>query len=276
MTANCEIGPGIHYDIPASTYHALPFVSNSYLKKLAKCPANAKVPQEETSAMVLGRAAHLLVLEGEAAFSAECAVLPSNIDRRTKDGKAIYAMFCAENAGKNIIGADDLDALLGMRESVRNHPFAKLLLSEGVSETTVIFDREVAGHAIRCKCRPDRTPAPQMATLLDLKTTEDAGYDAFLRSCLKFGYITQAAFYIDGYNAVRGALPEMDAFAFIAVEKKPPYRCEVYTVDMDFLQWGREEYQRLLYIEAICRVNNTYPNYQNAGADDLLKPPWLM
>lgn len=267
--------PGIYHNIPAADYHRLPFVSNSYLKRLAKCPANAKVPMEDTAALLFGRAAHVLILEGEDAFSSEFCLVPK-IDKRTKDGKAQWADLELLAAGRNLISMEDYETILQMNASVRMHPFARLLLAEGVSETTIIFDREAGGQTLRCKARPDRTPAPEMACLLDLKTTEDAGYDAFLRSCLKFGYATQAAFYVDGYNATRGDHPAIDAFAFIAVEKKAPYRCEVYTMDMGFLMWGRGEYERLLKIEADCRKQGFWPPYQNAGAEDLIKPAWLV
>jgi exodeoxyribonuclease VIII len=301
--------PGIYQNIPAVEYHALPYVSNSYLKRMAKCPANAKVTmQDDTPALIIGRAAHVFILEGDDAFHSEFAILPDNAPKRPTD-RQIYAKkpspetvysieywnhFTAISNGKSIITNDDYAMLSGMRFSVRSHPFAKMLLTDGVSETTVIFDTTVNGRKVRCKCRPDRTPSLEMMTLLDLKTTEDADENAFLRSCIKWGYITQAAFYIDGYNTVRDLpmkkndqgvweldknakiAPEMDAFAFIAVEKKEPYRCEVYAVDMDFLMWGREEYQRLLKIEAQCQTQGFYPNYQNAGAGLLLKPAWLV
>lgn len=282
--------PGIYQGMPAAQYHALPYVSNSYLKRLAKCPANAKVvDQEETRALLFGRGAHVMTLEGDNAFNSEFIILPEDAPKKPSDRQrfakkpspeTVYACdwwdnFTRNANGKTTLSREDYDTLRGVRDSVRSHPFAKLLLAEGVSETTVIFDLAMNGQTVRCKCRPDRTPSPEMATLLDLKTTEDASYDAFLRSCFKFGYITQAAFYIDGYNAVRGDLPEMDAFAFIAVEKKAPYRCEVYTVDRDFLKWGQMEYQRLLKIETECRAQGSWPAYQNAGADDLIKPAWL-
>lgn len=282
--------PGIYQGIPAATYHGLPFVSNSYLKRLHKCPANAKVDAlEETKALIFGRAAHVMTLEGDDVFNSEFIIVPEDAPKRPTvlqlfakkpSPETLYARdwwdhFTRNANGKTVLTREDYDTLRGVRDSVRSHPFAKLLLLDGVSETTVIFDLDVTGQNVRCKCRPDRTPSPHLRTLLDLKTTEDAGYDAFLRSCVKFGYITQAAFYIDGYNAVRGNAPEMDSFAFIAVEKKPPYRCEVYTVDRDFLKWGQMEYQRLLKIEAECRRNNNWPQYQNAGADDLIKPAWL-
>lgn len=277
LAEKIDYAPGIYQGIPAAEYHALPLISNSYLKKLAKCPANAKVVDDtETKALILGRAAHVMTLEGAMAFHAEFGVLPEGINLRTNAGKEALATFQAGNANKMILSADDYGVITGIRQSVQTHPFAKALLQEGVSETTVIFDSTSGGHPIRCKCRPDRTPSVDMATLIDLKTTEDASYTAFLRSCVKYGYFTQAAFYVDGYNAVKPeADPAMDTFVFIAVEKKPPFRCEVYTVDQELITWGRGEYQRLLALEAECRRNNLWPHFTNAGADDLLMPSWL-
>lgn len=270
-----NLQPGIYEGIPADIYHRLPFVSNSYLKKLDKVPAAAKIEQKETPALIIGRAIHAFTLEGPAAFSREFAVLPDGIDRRTKAGKEEYELFLFSSSGRNVITSADFDMVKGVSAAVHAHPFAKVLLGEGVSETTVIFDRVVNGQTVRCKCRPDRTPSPDMQVLLDLKSTQDAGYDKFLRSCLSYGYINQAALYVDGYNAVRGDLPEIDAFAFIAVEKEEPYRVEVYTVDQDFLMHGRREYQRLLEVEMACRARNFWPNFINAGADTLMMPAWL-
>lgn len=270
-----NLQPGIYEGISASVYHSLPFCSNSYLKRLDHVPAAAKCQQVETPALILGRAIHTLTLEGPAAFAQEFAVLPDGIDRRTKAGKEDYELFLMSSNGRDVLSAADHQTVKNIAEAVRSHPFAKTLLSEGVSETTVIFDMNVGGQTIRCKCRPDRTPSAGMQVLLDLKSTTDAGYDKFLRSCLSYGYINQAALYVDGYNTVRGDRPEIDNFAFIVVEKVEPYRVEVYTVDQDFLLHGRREYQRLLAIEAECRRLNFWPHFQNAGADTLMMPAWL-
>lgn len=281
---------GIYHNIAAADYHALPHVSNSYLKRLGKTPAHAKLPQEDTKALFLGRALHVLTLEGEAAFASEFIVVPEGAPKRPTTAQinaakpspeTVYACswwdsFNIAAAGKTVLTGEEYITCQEVRASVHGHDFAKLLLAEGVSESTVIFEQEILGQKIPCKCRPDRTPARAMQTLIDLKSTTDAGPDAFLRSCLKYGYITQAAFYIDGYNAAKSPDdPEIDAFVFIAVEKEAPYRCECYTVNMDFLLWGRSEYQRLLAIEAKCRQNNRWPNYTNAGCDELFKPGWL-
>lgn len=279
--------PGIYQGIHNRDYNAIDALRNSYLKKIRKCAACAKIEDpDDTKALIIGRAAHTMTLEGDDAFHSEFVILPEEAPKRPTE-KQIYAkkpspetlyavewwnLFNIKAQGKGILTLAEYEMLSGMRDSVRSHPFAKLLLAEGVSETTVIFDVDVDGQKVRCKIRPDRTPAVQMKVLIDLKTTEDAGYDAFVRSCKKFGYFQQAAFYIDGYNAVRGDQPEMDSFAFIAVEKKPPYRCEVYTLsgDSTFLLEGRQQYQEALRIEIQCRMSGVWPNYQNAGCQELV------
>ena len=301
------LGPGIYHNIPAEHYFDLPYVSNSYLKKMDLCPAAAKVEldNEDTKARIFGRAAHTMTLEGDDAFNSEFIVLPEDCPKKPSPETLMrvdwWHRFMMNSNGKTIVSRDDYDLLRGLRNSVKSHPFGKMLLAEGVSETTVIFDVKIGGMIIRCKCRPDRTPSVAMATLIDLKSTMNAAYDSFLRDAIKYGYIQQGAFYIDGYNSVRHLpmkrnangvwehdkkapiAPEMDAFAFIAVEKKAPFRCEVYTVDRDFFMFGRGQYERLLKLEVTCRTTRHpedgelgyWPNYVNAGAEDLIKPSWL-
>jgi hypothetical protein len=279
---------GIYQGISHRDYNAIDALRNSYLKKLGKCAANAKVEDpDDTKALIFGRAAHVMTLEGDDAFHSEFVILPEGAPKKPTDRQifakkpspeTLYAIdwwekFRANAQGKTILSLDDYETLRGVRDSVRSHPFAKLLLAEGVSETTVVFDVEVNGQKIRCKCRPDRTPAKEMRCLIDLKTTEDASYDAFLRTCFKYGYLSQASFYLDGYNAVKNPDdPELDAFVFIAAEKKPPFRVEVYSLGADnsLLIRGREIYEEALRLEVKCREQGFYPAYQNAGAQELL------
>ena len=86
--------PGIYRDITNQDYHAFEAVSNSYLGRIAKCPAAAKLPWPQTSSMMLGEAAHTLVLMGQDTYNATYAIAPVS-DRRTKEFKA----FAEANAG---------------------------------------------------------------------------------------------------------------------------------------------------------------------------------
>lgn len=290
--------PGIYQNIPFADYNAMPYVRNSYLKKLTKgCPAAVKVEDEEKDHLTLGRAIHALVLEGQQAFQKDFIVSPQDapgkptaamLNAKKPSAESIYkiewwSQFERMSAGKSIITYDDFVSIQEINSAVRNHPFARTLLADGLSEQTAIFDAPINGEMIRCKVRPDRTPSSKTACLIDLKSTVDAGYDAFLRACYRFGYFQQAAFYIDGYNEALRVMveehgwsredhPEIDAFVFIAVEKAAPFRVEVYTLmgDNSLLIRGREDYINGLRIEQECRKNNFYPNYRDAGAQELV------
>jgi len=258
--------PGLYKQISHDDYHALEYVSNSYLGRLNKCPASSQVASEDTAAMQFGRAFHLCVLEPKL-FEPQIAVFPDGIDRRTKDGKAAYADFLESSKGKTVISATDQQTIFNMALSIYNHPFAKTVILEGRSEMTVIWQDKQTG--LMCKARPDRIPDGDHGVLLDLKSCTDASPDAFTRSVRKYGYDRQAGMYIEGYNAVCNG--KVDAFIFIAVEKSEPYRVECYTLEDTWREFGRSEFHRLLEKELKCRENG-YPHYEDAGLQTLYQP----
>lgn len=294
-----DYSPGIYTNIPFEEYNALPYLRNSYLKKLgSSCPAAAQIETPgDSPALIIGRASHAFILEGEAEFNKSFMVMPADMPKKPTAAQinakkpsleSIYAVemwnrFAMLAGKKEIISAEDFATIKGMKESIRSHDFARTLLSEGVSEQTAIFDIVVAGQPVRCKVRPDRTPSTKMAVLLDLKTCADASYRGFLNACYKFGYFHQAAMYIDGYNIARDVMiaehgwseednPAMDAFAFIAVEKTPPYCVAVYTLmgNNSLLLDGRSQVLQNVATELNCRRMGYYPAYQDPGAQELL------
>lgn len=290
--------PGIYSNIGYEEYNKIKAVRSSYLKKLGVYPAYAHLGIDpDSTALSFGRASHTFILEGDAAFAESFVVCPKDAppmpSARSANAKkpspeTIYALqwwsqFNAIKNGKELVSYEDYVALQGMKESVYSHPSAKHLLSEGLSEQTVVYDADVAGDLIRCKVRPDRTPSPDKACLLDLKSCRDASYDGFIRACFQYGYFMSASMYIEGYNTARELMireqgwddllnPPIDVFAFIAVEKEPPYRCEVYSLggDNTYLLRGRDQYWENLRVEAECRRQGFYPNYKCAGIQELM------
>jgi len=262
---------GIFPDISHAEYHTdHSAVSNSYLGKLAKCPASAKLPQEETPALLFGRAVHSYILEGPDAFYAQFSVFPKYIDRRTKDGKQEYLYFIEANKGKDVISEDDFGTIAAMTDSVIRHPFACKLLSEGRSEQSVYWiDKE---NGIYCKCRPDRIPDGDHGVIVDLKTTTDARPKQFLSSVMSYGYARQAGMYLEGFNAVTNR--KVDAFIFIAVEKTAPYMVATYTLSDTFVEYGKIKFHNLLNLEKTCRENDEWPSYQDAELQELELPNW--
>ena len=262
---------GIYPNISHKEYHDdASAVSNSYLSKLAKCPANAWVKQEETAALLFGRATHSYILEGPDAFFKEFAVFPKYMDRRTKEGKQEYLGFQEANRGKDVISEDDYDTITSMADSVIRHPFACKLLSQGRSEQSVYWTDKETG--IYCKCRPDRIPDGDHGVIVDLKTTTDARPKQFLSSVLSYGYDRQAGMYIEGLNEVSNV--KVDAFIFIVVEKTAPYMVATYTLSDTFLSYGKIKFHNLLELEKQCRENDEWPSYQDAELQELQLPNW--
>jgi len=260
---------GIHLGIPEEDYHALGYVSNSYLSRLNKCPAAAKVPMEETPTLLLGRAVHSYVLEGDAVFFERFVVAPE-CDRRTIVGKEAWANFIEESDGKTPITQKDFINIYQMNESVRAHPFAAELLADGIAETTAIWKDKKTG--ITCKCRPDWTTS-EGNFLVDLKTTKDSGEYGFGKSVSTYRYFQQNSFYKKGYEIASGT--KVEAFVFIAVEKEFPFRTEIYTLDSDYVEWGDAEVARLMQIEADCRRKGHYNHFVNSGCGTIMLPGYI-
>lgn len=267
------MNPGIYQNISHKDYHSwTEIVSNSYLGRLNRCPAYAKVKQEDSPAMSFGRAFHCYVLDGVDAYVEQYAVA-DNVDTRTKAGKEWWKTFKENNPDKEIISLDDHEKIVKMRQSIEDHPLAWMLIKQGISEQTIIWQDEDTG--LLCKCRPDRIPDGNKGVVLDLKTTRSADEYNFRRDVVNLGYAREAGFYLEGFAKITGAKFQDLIFTFIAVEKDEPYRCEVYTLDSDFLDYGWREAKRLLWVEQECRVANFWPAYKNKGAVELTKPGYL-
>lgn len=124
---------GIIKGIPIAEYHKSAATSKSQLDQFAKSPAHylasLTTPRKETPAMRIGSIFHGMVLEPD---RVKIAVAPQ-CDKRTKEGKATWEAFCLENAGAEIVTAEEGEMLNGMRESVMAHPAARATPAVGVS-----------------------------------------------------------------------------------------------------------------------------------------------
>ena len=107
-------------------------------------------PEEPTPALVFGQMVHKLILEPET-FNDEFAVAP-DVDRRTKDGKAAWALFAEMNEGKTIVKAEDYDTACGMRNALLANDLITKLLS-GKHEVPLFWTDELTGE--KCKVRLD-------------------------------------------------------------------------------------------------------------------------
>ena len=258
---------GVYNNLSFEEYLAVDAVSNSYLSRLNIVPAAAKLEREETSTLLVGRVIHSILLT-PSDFERDYAITPE-CDKRTKKGKEAFEAFQSANAGKGIITADDLATLEAIKTAIWAHPFASELLQKGSSEISCVWNDETTG--IKCKARPDRIPDGNKGVLVDIKSCRSADKGTFTKAVLQYGYARQAAFYCEGIFQAGGLL--YDYFVWIAVEKEPPYRVEVYVADDHVLQYGFDSFHQLLDLEKKCRISG-YPHYKEAGAQTIHLPEW--
>ena len=258
--------PGFQENRPSEWYHAIDYASASLLKAGAKSWKQAKYrkdhPQDPTPAMVLGTRVHSSILEPHK--TALHPVKPKGMNFSTKEGKA----WRDENPG--FITQEDNDAIQGMTESVWQNPDAKALLSlPGRRELSAFALDEDTGLPL--KSRFDFLANDGI--LVDVKTTDCARLFEWQRTCAKYLYHVQAAFYSDVYKRISGDDPK--AFFFVAVERDAPYECCVYQIGDASIEKGRMEYTRLLWEYRACVESGVWPGYFS-GTKQFDLPRWAL
>lgn len=265
----------------SDSYHASKPISRSKLFRIMKngqlCPQNYKYllenPPEETEALLFGRAFHKFVLEHDG-FENEFAVAPV-CDRRTSAGKSQWNDFVESAQGKSVITSEMFDSIFGMAESIKNNPYAKLLIS-GEAEKSYYWTDEITG--LKCKCRPDViTKIGDKNVIVDLKSTNNASTDAFQRDCIKLGYDLQVAMYKQGVDAY---YKKPYGFVFIAVEKTAPYALNILEADEHFVEKGQALFRELLGELKYCQDTNDWYGYGGAaeigGINSLTLPAYML
>lgn len=253
-------------NIEADDYHAdRSAVSKSWLDQIDRSPAHLRAyldgETHETPAMVFGRLVHTAVLEPDL-LSGLYVTPPTDINRRTKVGKEEYAAWEAENESKTIVTPDQLQQAELMRDSVRRNRAARVLLTAGDPEQTVVWRNSDTGEL--CKARADWL---RENVIVDVKTTQDARPAAFARSIANYRYDVQQSHYGEGFDLSR--------MVFIAIEKTPPYACAVYAGDDIMRQRGHDARLRNLEAYAECKARNEWPGYEEI-VHEIHLPKWAV
>ena len=277
QVAQCDAAPSIVLGMDPQQYHAdTGSVSAHGLLDLARSPLHhwwshrrPECVEEPSDAQKLGTAIHMAVLEPDR-FARHYRVAPK-VDRRTKEGKAIYAEFLEQLGDGEVISAENHAAALRVANAVGSHPLGvKLLSGSGKAEASVYWtDRETG---VRCRIRPDFVPDAS-PVIVDLKSTSDARENAFQRSAWNFGYHLTAAFYQDGWLAATG---EKRDYVFAAWEKDEPHACAWYYAEDEMLGAGREKYRRMLRIYADCLASGRWGDGYPVELQPLYLPKWAI
>lgn len=254
-------------------YHRGPGISKSHLDTIAdKSPAHYwaryinpdREPDEPTPAKILGSAVHAAILEPDL-FLSEYITAPE-INRRTNAGKAEWEAFVAENKGRTILTPDQMQAALAVRDAVHRHPVASGLLHGGAAEQSFYARDPEFGALVKC-----RTDYMAGDLITDVKSTEDASPAGFAKSAANYRYLCQVAWYWDVLDAHYGEHPPY--WAFLAVEKEPPYAIGIYYPDANDVQRARMACRRDLARIMELRKSGVWPDYATEALP-LAMPSW--
>lgn len=226
-------------------------LSYSSLKAFKKSPQHfvhyLMTRFEPTPAMVTGSAFDCMVLTPDS-FEKEYAVIPK-VDRRTKSGKEAYVLWLAKNEGKTHITQDQYNQAIAMKESLMSNDIGSRIVNfKGQVQKKLLWsDKETGfdfvGYADKdCK-----------DYILDVKTCADASPEKFERDAHKLGYPLQAACYLLATHTLFKR-----PFIYVCVENKEPYGVAVYQATQDFIQYGLNEYNKLIKSLRYCIDNNGF------------------
>ena len=248
-------------------YNEHPGVRRSDLWKISESPEKYKWaiehPPESAPALTFGSACHKYVLEKEEWDSEYAVSIP--VDKRTKEGKALWETFCEQNAGKTIVSVDDFKTIAGMRDALVNCKLArKLLFGKGKTEMPFFWTDKDTKEL--CKVKLDRlVRIDRRFAVVDYKTAQSAQTDQFVHSMIKYGYHVQAAMYTEGVMKSKRLKYRPD-FIFVVQEKKEPYSVNVIYVpnESSVMQYGIDQFRELLGTLHRCKELDEWYGYLGA------------
>lgn len=237
-------------------YLVHPGISSSDLRAFMQCPlkyAN-RGTKHRTPAMLVGSAVHALV---EGIFDDEFAVIPDGIDRRTKEGKAAYAVFQDASWGKDILTAEQFVDVRGMADSVLDLIDGRFGFSDRENEPSLFWTDEESG--LLCKARPDIVIEGIEPSIIEIKTTTDASAEAWYWKVKAMRYGIQAIHHLAGMVAARGENP---SYAWLVVENTPPYAAVIHWLRPGVM-FAQETVMRVNALNAMrqCIDEKHYPSY---------------
>ncbi|MTI12418.1 PD-(D/E)XK nuclease-like domain-containing protein [Sansalvadorimonas verongulae] len=296
---------GIYDNLDEELYHSDEAVSSTILKEMRRSPRHAysRTQQERgktTRTLTLGRLLHACVLEpdrfkkdyappldpaaypdalvSQEDYKACCKtlglpvsgtkqVLKERIQEAADDAVFWDDILAEHSKGRTLISQPDFDICAGVMSSVQHHGKASKVFTDGVSERSLFW--EDPGTELACRARMDYY-REDIGVVFDLKTTTDARLESFQRDVFKYGYHISAAMYLEGCRQLG---LKATAFAWLAIEKEPPYAIGLYMASPEMLAAGDNDFRDYLATFAACKESSFWPSY----SDDFVTidlPPW--
>jgi hypothetical protein len=257
------------YRMSMSWYHSQccdgPSVSSTGIRLLALQSPHAfwktsdlnpdRYPEKEPSdSLILGRAAHALIL-GDEVFDEHFVYVPKDAPRRptavqvkaferdgvwsdaAAKGAEWWAEFDANAAGRLLLKEEQVEKIMRMGENLRENTFAVEVLTSDLIEISMVWQDPITG--IWIKSRPDCIPSNGV-DFGDLKTFAPKSRDLIIsaqRSVTDFGYPLQMALAVMGAEVVFGTTAERCALVF--VQTSAPFEVVPIEIDPVSIYWAR-------------------------------------
>lgn len=244
-------------------------------------------PKDPSSALILGRAAHSLLL-GDEVFDEHFIYVPDDAPQRPtatqvaafeRDGKwsdaaapraKFWDDFDARSAGRSLLSQGDIEKIGHMAENLRRNPLAVEMLTGELTEISMIWQDDITGVWI--KSRPDVIPA-NGADGADLKTFAPKSRNlkvAVQRSITDFGYDIQMALAQEGLMRVMNVAAR--EFVLVFIETVEPYTVIPVRLDAESLYWARVRIRHGIDTFKRCLDANDWPGPVDGILDYTIPP----
>jgi hypothetical protein len=244
---------------PAEQYHAKAreYLSSHQLLDFLKCPwlhrkkSLGLIEDQDSTAYLVGRAAHARILEGRAAYETAFA-LGGPINPKTKKPFGTNTQAFSKWAhiqGKPVLSHEQVDLIEQMASGVAMNEEAIDLLLYGRAEG-VVRD-EYCGTP--CQIRIDWVHPHR--GIVDFKTCDDLTW--FESDARRFGYHRQMAFYRAVLAQPLGGL--LVPVHLVAIEKKEPFRCGVWRISENTLAVAQRENEAAIRRLQSCHRQDHWP-----------------
>ncbi|AZO29316.1 PD-(D/E)XK nuclease-like domain-containing protein [Mesorhizobium sp. M1B.F.Ca.ET.045.04.1.1] len=270
--------PGAYANMPMSVYHGQPTegpsISSSGLRTIFNqslahywdtSPLNPdREETKDSEAMILGRAAHHLLL-GEADFNKFFVLRPEEApDGRAWNGNNLSCKrWLAEREieGLTVLKPEQLEYIKGMSKTLAAEPPIRGGILNGMVELSLFWQDPETG--IWLKSRPDAVPNDNDAA--DLKCVSDVSDDGISRALGERGYHQQAGLVNEAMQMVFGR--PLENFFLVYVEQKRPNCVRIDAVDPNEIAAGHAENHAALRLFKRALDTGYWPGPKNLQGD---------
>lgn len=285
MSAPTTLGVGLHYNIPASVYHADPCETPSLSSSIAQTlleqsPAHAALKHPRISPgtkldpskrMRFGSSVHAVLSGDESEI-----VVGEFKDFKKDEARDWKALVIA--SGRVPMLRHEMDSQTGTVNALiskagngcDNKPF----VSHGQSEVTVIWKE----GEIYCRARFDRlviSPDGFTADIWDWKVTGDVSDESLRRRIEDGWYFMRAAFYLRGLHAVIPSISGRGCFFWTFVEDKAPHAVRRVPLCESWRHWGNIMSSRAIDMWSGCLKSGNWSDPLDGLTRNLLPNDWF-